>query len=70
VAAAGAVAMHALIESARAAGFWKLLSRVFVENAPTRALLQRVGFREVGIYQRHGQLYETWRDVVIVERLL
>jgi phosphinothricin acetyltransferase len=67
---AGRLAMQSLIEEARAAGFWKLVSRVFPENAASRALLQRAGFREVGIYRRHGQSHGTWRDVVIVERLL
>ena len=67
---AGRVAMNALIDAARAAGFWKLLSRVFVENEASRALLRSVGFREVGIYERHAQLDGVWRDVVIVERLL
>jgi L-amino acid N-acyltransferase YncA len=67
---AGRLAMLALIEAARAAGFWKLLSRVFPENAASRGLLRSVGFREVGVYERHGQLDRVWRDVVIVERLL
>jgi phosphinothricin acetyltransferase len=67
---AGRLAMEALIERAAAAGFWKLVSRVFVENAPSRALLKAVGFREVGIYLRHARLRGVWRDVVIVERLL
>ncbi len=67
---AGRAAMNALIDAARAAGFWKLLSRVFPENAASRALLQSVGFREVGVYRRHAQLDGVWRDVVIVERLL
>ncbi len=67
---AGRLAMEALIEAAEAAGFWKLLSRVFVENAPSRALLRSLGFREVGIYEKHAQLDGVWRDVVIVERLL
>jgi L-amino acid N-acyltransferase YncA len=67
---AGRLAMQALIEEARKAGFWKLVSRVFVENAASRALLQRAGFREVGVYRSHAQLHGTWRDVVIVERLL
>lgn len=67
---AGQVAMSRLIEDAQRAGFWKLVSRVFVENAASRALLGRMGFREVGTYQRHAQLRGTWRDVVIVERLL
>jgi L-amino acid N-acyltransferase YncA len=29
-----------------------------------------VGFREVGVYQRHGKLDGEWRDCVIVEKLL
>ena len=67
---AGRLAMQRLIEEARTAGFWKLVSRVFVENEASRALLRDVGFREVGVYQRHGRLGDTWRDTVIVERLL
>jgi L-amino acid N-acyltransferase YncA len=67
---AGRLAMQSLIEDARKAGFWKLVSRVFTENAASRALLCRAGFREVGVYERHAQSRGTWRDVVIVERLL
>jgi L-amino acid N-acyltransferase YncA len=43
---------------------------VFVENAASRALMRSLGFREVGIYERHAQLHGIWRDVVVVERLL
>jgi L-amino acid N-acyltransferase YncA len=67
---AGRLAMLALIDAAEAAGLWKLVSRVFVENTPSRALLQTLGFREVGVYEKHGQLDGVWRDVVIVERLI
>jgi L-amino acid N-acyltransferase YncA len=67
---AGRVAMEALFAAARAAGFWKLVSRVFVENTASRSLLRSLGFREVGVYERHGQLDGVWRDVVIVEKLL
>jgi phosphinothricin acetyltransferase len=67
---AGREAMTALLEAARRAGYWKLVSRVFVENGPSRALLRAVGFREVGIYERHANLDGRWRDVVIVERLI
>lgn len=67
---AGRLAMESLMDAARRSGFWKLVSRVFVENTASRALLARIGFREVGIYERHGQLRGTWRDVVIVEKLL
>lgn len=67
---AGRVALQALIVAAEQRGFWKLLSRIFVENTASRALMQRLGFREVGVYEKHGQLDGVWRDVVIVERLI
>jgi L-amino acid N-acyltransferase YncA len=67
---AGRVALSALIEACEAAGFWKLLSRVFPENAASLALCRRLGFREVGVYRRHARLDGVWRDVVIVEHLL
>ena len=67
---AGRLAMEALIAAAEQSGLWKLLSRVFVENVASRSLLRSLGFREVGIYEKHGQLDGIWRDVVIVERLI
>lgn len=67
---AGRLAMEALIGAARDGGFWKLVSRVFVENAASRALLAAHGFREVGTYQKHARLDGRWRDTVIVERLI
>ena len=66
----GRLAMEGLIGAATNAGFWKLVSRVFVDNAASRALLRGVGFREVGVYRRHARLDGAWRDVIIVERLL
>jgi len=59
-----------MIELAAQRGYWKLVSRVFVENVASRALVRRLGFREVGVYRRHGQLDGAWRDVVIVECLI
>lgn len=67
---AGRMALEALLEEAERAGFWKLLSRVFTENTASRAVIRAHGFREVGIYEKHGQLDGVWRDVVIVERLI
>lgn len=67
---AGTIAMRNLIDEARASGLDKLISRVFVENSGSRAMLRKVGFREVGVYERHAMLDAVWRDVVIVERLL
>jgi phosphinothricin acetyltransferase len=67
---AGRVAMQAIIAAVTEAGFWKLVSRVFVENAASRGLLAAAGFREVGVYKKHARLEGVWRDVVIVERLI
>lgn len=67
---AGRRAMEALLAAAEAAGFTKLVSRVFPENTASLALLRSVGFREVGVYEKHGQLDGVWRDCVVVERLL
>jgi len=67
---AGRIALSALIDAAAAAGFWKLLSRIFPQNNASRGLVRDLGFREVGIYEKHGKLEGVWRDVVIVERLL
>lgn len=66
----GRLAIEALFDAAERAGFWKLVSRVFVENTTSRELMKRTGFREVGIYHRHARLDGVWRDVVVVEKLL
>jgi len=67
---AGRAVLAALIEAAAARGMHKLTSRVFPENTVSRALLKGLGFDEIGIHRRHGQLDGHWRDCVIVERLL
>jgi phosphinothricin acetyltransferase len=56
------------IEAAATRGMHKLTSRVFPENMASRALLKGLGFEEIGIHRRHGQLDGRWRDCVIVER--
>lgn len=66
----GRVLLPVLIEAAEAAGFWKLLSRVFPFNTGSRRLCAACGFREVGVYEKHAQLDGKWLDVVIVERLI
>ena len=69
-AGAGRVALDALCRVYEARGFWKLTSRIFPENVASIAVHERVGFRIVGTYRRHGKLDGEWRDTVIVEKLL
>jgi phosphinothricin acetyltransferase len=67
---AGRVALEALCRAYAERGFWKIVSRIFPENAASLRLHERCGFRVVGVYQRHGKLDGQWRDCVIVERML
>jgi L-amino acid N-acyltransferase YncA len=66
----GKALLATLIPAAEQAGLWKLLSRIFPENAGSRALCAGMGFREVGVYEKHAQLDGVWKDCVIVECLL
>ena len=63
-------ALESLFRACEERGFWKLVSRIFPENQASLGLCQRLGFRVVGVYQRHGKLDGVWRDCVIVEKLL
>jgi L-amino acid N-acyltransferase YncA len=66
----GARLLDALAGAAEAAGYYKLTSRVFADNAASRASHAAAGFREVGVQRRHGRLDGEWKDCVLVERLL
>jgi L-amino acid N-acyltransferase YncA len=56
-----------LIESAGAGGLWTLQAGVFTENEASLALHRSLGFREVGVRERIGQVDGAWRDVVLLE---
>jgi phosphinothricin acetyltransferase len=43
---------------------------VFPDNTASRRLIGSLGFREIGVYEKHGLLDGVWRDVIIVERLI
>jgi phosphinothricin acetyltransferase len=66
----GRMLLEALCDQAAARGFYKLTSRVFTDNGPSRAVHLAAGFEEVGIQRRHGRLDGRWKDCVLVERLL
>src|SRR5262245_8080954 len=61
----GRPTLDALVEECERRGYWKLVSRIFPENEASLALARAAGFREVGVYRRHGRLNGEWRDCVI-----
>lgn len=67
---AGRAAVEALVRECESRGYWKLLSRIFPQNEASLALCRSLGFREVGVYRRHGKLDGVWKDTVIVELLI
>ena len=63
----GRALLEAVIESARNGGLWTLQAGIFPDNLASLELHRRLGFREVGIRERIGQLDGAWRDVVLLE---
>jgi L-amino acid N-acyltransferase YncA len=62
--------LEELASASEDAGIHELTSRVFTDNAASRAAHLAAGFEEVGIQRRHGKLDGEWKDCVLVERLL
>jgi L-amino acid N-acyltransferase YncA len=66
----GTSLVEAIADAGRGQGIHKLLGKIFMTNAASMRLVERCGFREVGVHRRHGRLDGKWRDVLLVERLL
>ncbi|MFC1642618.1 GNAT family N-acetyltransferase [Myxococcota bacterium] len=69
----GTALLVELIAASERQGIWTLQAGVFPENAASLALVQRGGFRQVGVHERIGKMScgakaGTWRDVILLER--
>lgn len=61
--------LQALIEESEKAGVWTLTALIFPENITSINMHKALGFREVGVMERKGQMDDgEWRDVVLLER--
>jgi len=64
----GRALLAVAVESSERGGIWTLETSVFPENGPSLALLERFGFRVVGVRERIARLHGAWRDTVMLER--
>ncbi len=62
--------MKGMQEAARDKGFFKLVGRVIADNQPARKLCQMMGWKEVGVHEKHGRQAGAWHDLVLVEFLI
>ena len=56
--------LDALAAESERRGIYKLTSRIFTTNAPSRAVHRAAGFEEIGVKRRHGRLDGEWKDCV------
>lgn len=68
--AVGQLLAGALIDAARASGLHKLVGYLLERNLSSRKLVEKLGFREVGVHRKHGPPGEDCPDVIVVEKLL
>lgn len=66
----GSTLLAASIQELAQAGQRKIVTHVLPDNAASRRMLARAGFREVGVLERHWTVGESFRDVVLMERQL
>jgi L-amino acid N-acyltransferase YncA len=64
----GRALLAEIVAGAEAGGIWTIEAGVFPENQASLALHRAVGFREVGVRERIGQMDGRWRDVLLLER--
>lgn len=62
--------LAALADAAAEAGAHKLVGKIFNSNQASIALVEGLGWRQVGVHERHGTLDGEWKDVLVVEKLL
>ena len=66
----GRLLLDALVRTAAGLGYHKLIGRLLASNQASRQLVRGLGFREVGLHEKHGRMGDRWVDVVVVERLI
>jgi L-amino acid N-acyltransferase YncA len=68
--AVGQLLANALMDEARSRGLRKLVGYLLEHNISSRKLVERLGFRVVGVHEKHGRPEDGAPNVVVVEKLL
>ena len=66
----GSALMRRLIEECRWAGCHALVACITAENADSRRMHERLGFRQVSLFREVGWKFDRWLDVTDYELLL
>ncbi len=66
----GTVLLQELEKEAKTNGFHKMVLFTFPFNQLGQSLYRKIGFREVGVFEKHGRLDDQFVDVMIMEKLL
>lgn len=66
----GAELLRRLEGAARAGGFHKIVLHALDSNELGKRLYRKCGFREVGVFEKHGVIDGGFADVVAMEKLL
>lgn len=64
----GSLLLNHIIEQSEKSGIWTLQAGIFTENKRSIKLHEKHGFRVVGVREKLGKLYNSWKDVVLMER--
>ena len=64
----GKALLEALVQESEVNRIWTLQAGIFPENKASLALHASCGFRKVGVRHHIGQLGDTWKDVLLLER--
>lgn len=66
----GTLLLQTLEKEAQKHHFHKLVLATLVINKQSQGLYRKMGYREVGIFQKHGRLHGQWTDILWMEKLL
>lgn len=66
----GSELLRRLEERARAEGFRKIVLHALDSNEHGKRLYRKCGFREVGVFEKHGVIDGGFADVVAMEKVL